>query len=150
MTPRYDFATYSRVPQPRFLCPRPVIFVDGLWLLRSAELRPLFDLKIFLDTPAALRHERRLIRDTLERGYSAGEVRERLRGKVLPMHDRYVEPQKRWADLVLAQPYHEAQVEQLANRLWTLLTRANVLPCWMHETFRAELLSLLVQHEYAS
>lgn len=148
--PRYDFATYSRHPESRPWLPRPIVFVDGLWLLRRPEVRQLFDLKIFLDTPTPLRHERRMTRDTLERGYTADAVRHRLRSMVLPMHDRYVAPQRRWADLVLSQPYRDDEVRQLADSLWTLLLGSGVLPCWMHETFRAELCSLLACHEYCN
>lgn len=149
--PAYDFATYSRRPEPRFWCPRPVILVDGLWLLRSPELRAVFDLKIYLDTPPMLREERRIARDATERGYAPEEIRRRLADAVLPMHRKFVEPQRRWADLVLSQPYCEAEVELLTEKLWGLCSASGAFPCWMHETFRAELLSLLVhEHEYAS
>lgn len=148
--PRYDFATYSRFAEKKLWHPAPVVFVEGLWLLRPAELRPLYDLTIYLDTPLALRHERRLARDTVERGYAAEDVELRLNATVHPMHDRYVEPQRRQADLVLGQPYAVAEVENLAGRLWSLLRSADVVPCWMHETFRAELFSLLLEHEYCN
>lgn len=145
--PRYDFATYTRRSDFVAMEPRPVVFVDGLWLLRSPELRELFDLAVYLDTPRALRHSRRLARDVAERGYGAREVSERLRNAVAPMHARYVEPQKRHADVVLAQPFREAELLQLTDRLWTLLSTTGVLEAWMHETFRAELLTLLAQDE---
>jgi uridine kinase len=148
--PQYDFATYSRLQSHQLWFPRPVVFVEGLWLLRPPELRPLFDLKIYLDTPRELRHSRRMTRDTVERGYTAADVEERLSATVHPMHDRYVEPQRRWADIVLPQPFREADVEYLAERLWQLLSRSGVVPCWMQETFRAELLSLLVEYEYCN
>jgi uridine kinase len=148
--PRYDFATYSRHPEPRWWQPRPIVFVDGLWLLRSAELRTLFDLRIFLDAPTPLRHERRIARDAAERGYSPKEIRARLDETVQPMHAKYVEPQKRWADLILSQPYREPAVELLAERLWGICSASTGFPRWMRETFRAELLSLLVQHEFAN
>lgn len=143
--PRYDFATYTRLPHPLELEPRPVIFVDGLWLLRPPAVRELFDLTVYLDTPRPLRHRRRLARDVAERGYAAEDVEHRLRTAVAPMHERYVEPQKRHADVILTQPYREAELLQLADRLWALLARSGVVESWMHETFRAELLSLLAQ-----
>lgn len=146
--PRYDFSTYSRLAHFLELPPRPVVFVDGLWLLRPPAVRELFDFTIFLNTPRALRHERRMARDVAERGYAAREVEHRLRTAVAPMHERYVEPQKKHADLVLAQPFREPELVQLADRLWRLLHEAGVLAAWMHETFRAELLSLFAHHEY--
>jgi uridine kinase len=146
--PRYDFATYSRVEaQPTWL-PRPVVFVDGLWLLRPPAVRELFDLTIYLDTPPELRRQRRLARDVCERGYCAQDVERRLRTAVVPMHERYVEPQKKHADVVLTQPFADRELLGLAERLWTLLNRAQLVEPWMHETFRAELLSLLAHHEY--
>jgi uridine kinase len=145
--PRYDFATYSRTDDMQSLLPRPIVLVEGLWLLRSTELRPLFDLKIYLDAPTPLRRSRRVSRDTTERGYSLESVERRIATSVLPMHDRYVAPQKRWADLVLAQPFREADVHRLAEALWALLSENDLVPCWMHETFRTELLSLLLNHE---
>ena len=148
--PRYDFANYSRHPEPRTLDARPIVFVDGLWLFRDPEVRALFDLKIYLDTPTMLRHDRRVARDAASRGYEPAAIRERLATMVQPMHAKYVEPQKRWADLVLSQPYSEPEVELLAERLWGVCSATSAFPCWMRETFRAELLSLLVQHEFAS
>jgi uridine kinase len=146
--PRYDFATYSRVPAEPTWLPRPVVFVDGLWLLRPPAVRQLFDLTIYLDTPPELRHRRRLARDVTERGYRADEVERRLRTAVVPMHDRYVEPQKKHADVVLAQPFRENELLALADRLWAPLSRAQLVEPWMHETFRSELLSLLANHEH--
>lgn len=146
--PHYNFSTYSRSAESRSWLPRPVVLVDGLWLLHSAELRALFDLKLFLDAPVELRHDRRVARDTVERGYSEGAVRERIAASVQPMHGRYVEPQKRWADAVLAQPFRPPEIERLADTLWTPLLETGVLPRWGHETFRTELASLLLEHEY--
>lgn len=146
--PAYDFATYTRKTERRALVPRPVIFVDGLWLLRRPSLRALFDLSIYLDTPGDLRCARRLARDVAERGYTEEAIARRLRAAVLPMHARYVEPQKRHADIVLAQPFREAELSALSARLWSLLRDAEVLAPWQADTFRDELFSLLSHHEY--
>lgn len=148
--PQYDFSTHCRTTSTAAIAPRPLIFVEGLWLLRPVELRGLFDLKIYLDTPAAVRHERRVARDTVERGYTADSVQERLAHMVLPMHERYVEPQKRWADLVLAQPYRREEISTLADRLHELLPESGCLPGAADEAFRTQLLSLLVDHEYCN
>ncbi len=148
--PCYDFATHSRVDDRTRWQPRSIVLVDGLWLLRRPALRRLFDLKIFLDTPPDLRCTRRLARDVAERGYTREMVGRQLRTAVLPMHDRYVEPQKKHADLVLTQPFQEASVAALAARLWTLLSNASLVPSWQHETFRAELVALLTHHEYCN
>jgi uridine kinase len=148
--PRYDFATHCRLTTGQPWEPRPVVFVDGLWLLRPPAVRQLFDLKLYLDAPTEVRRTRRLARDVAERGYSASMVEERLRTFVEPMHDRYVEPQKRWADLVLSEPFQAVELGKLASRLWALLERATLVQPWMHATFRAELLELLAKHEYCN
>lgn len=147
--PRYDFSTHCRLADCEAWAPRPLVFVDGLWLLRRPRIRRLFDLKIYLDTPEELRRSRRLARDVVERGYTVSHIADRFANHVTPMHDRYVEPQKRWADVVLEQPFQEPQVIELAQRLWSLVENTAPLPTWMHETFRAELLSQLLNHEYS-
>src|SRR4051812_1957936 len=107
--PSYDFATHRRITERERTnwAPRAFVLVDGLWLLRRPAMRHLFDLKIFLDTPTELRCTRRLARDVAERGYTRDAVEYQLRSAVVPMHDRYVEPQKKWADLILTQPFDE-------------------------------------------
>lgn len=148
--PRYDFATHSRLASVTPWAPRPLVFVDGLWLLRPPAVRRLFDLKIFLDTPLDLRRSRRLLRDVTERGYTPDAVHQRLRTLVEPMHDRYVEPQKRWADVILEQPFQEADLRRLADRLWVLLEAAGAARDGARDEFRAQLVDLLANHEYCN
>jgi uridine kinase len=145
--PRYDFATYRRASFEEEWSPRPLVLVEGLWLLRSPEVRRLFDLSVFLDTPSDLRHARRVARDVAERGYTADDVERRFRNAVAPMHERYVEPQKKWADVILAQPFQESDLRHLADRLWALLVDSDLAAVMMHETFRSELLAVLSNHE---
>ena len=147
--PHYDFATHARVPERVCnICPRPVVFVDGLWLLRPPEIRALFHLKIYLDTPTGLRCSRRLSRDVIERGYTAEAIQQQLRTAVLPMHNRHVEPQKKLADIVLNQPFRDPEISALGEALWARLERASLVHPWEHGTFRAELADLLANHEY--
>jgi uridine kinase len=150
--PFYDFATHSRVAARacNVWSPRPVVFVDGLWLLRRPAIRELFDLKIFLDTPTGMRCSRRLTRDSIERGYTRAAIEQQLRAAVLPMHNRYVEPQKKVADLVLTQPFRERDLVALIEALWSRLAHASLVHPWEHETFRAELVDLLANHEYCN
>ena len=148
--PTYDFATHCRTDENIPWDPRPLVLVDGLWLLHPPEIRSLFALKIFLDAPADLRRRRRLARDVAERGYTREAIEHQLRTAVVPMHDRYVEPQKQWADIILTQPFQEKQILNLCDRLWPLLADTGVIPCWEHETFRAGLLDLLANHEYCN
>ena len=102
--PSYDFATHSRRRRFKTLRPKPLIFFDGLWLLRRASLRRLFALTIYLDCPTHLRLRRRLERDFLARGRSRASVRAQFWRTVEPMHARFVGPQAARANLVLHKP----------------------------------------------
>lgn len=126
--PRYDFASHRRLPAPAIIPPRPVVFVEGLWLLQPPAVRALFDLRIYLDAPEELRSARRRQRDLAERGRTAEEVEARLRADVLPAHAHFVEPQRAWADLVLGQPYADDEVARLAEEIGRLLAATGAAP----------------------
>jgi uridine kinase len=146
--PRYDFVTHCRLPGRETWRPRPWVVMEGLWLLWRTSMRRLFDLKIFLDCPPSLRLRRRLARDVAERGRKAEDIRRQFLTEVAPMHARYVEPQKRWADVILTQPFQEADLLHLADRLWTLRGADAPSTARRHETFRFKLLALLQSHEH--
>lgn len=112
--PRYDFNTHCRLARPKIFQPKPIILVDGLWLLRYARIRHAFGLRIFLDCPAQLRLQRRLARDVTARRRTAKSVREQFRKTVEPMHRKYVAPQVRWADVVLRADWEDQDVRRLA------------------------------------
>lgn len=111
--PVYDFATHTRLAE-RLLRPTGVLLVDGLWLLRRRELRRMFDFAIFLNVSATRRLTRRLNRDISERGRTPASVREQFLHTVEPMHRKYVQPQARWADLVLGRNCSAIQVAGIA------------------------------------
>jgi len=111
--PRYNFANHTRLHQQEEWVPTSVVLVDGLWLLWRASLRELFDLRIFLTCATQLRLERRLARDTAERSRSPESVREQFWRTVVPMHNRHVAPQARWADVVVTQLSGEKEIQQL-------------------------------------
>jgi uridine kinase len=126
--PHYDFATHSRIAGSSPLPPSPIFLVEGLWLLRRPAVRCLFDLSIFLHCPAQCRLGWRIARDTVERGRSAESVRKQFCATVAPMHDLYIEPQARHADLVLRQPLNAESVERLFDRIWSLVAADAVYP----------------------
>ena len=99
--PCYDFKTHSRLRSSKLLKLRPIILVDGLWLLRRPSIRRLFDLRVFLVCPASIRLRRRLARDVLARGRTRASIEKQFWTTVQPMHLKYVAPQARWADVVL-------------------------------------------------
>jgi uridine kinase len=119
--PSYDFATHTRKGLDRLLKTKPIVLVDGLWLLRRASLRKLFEFKIFLDCPASIRLERRLARDCCERGRNPASVIAQFQKTVAPMHDRFVDSQRRWADVVYREQLGPAEINQLARQLRNLL-----------------------------
>ena len=116
--PRYDFSTHCRLPVRRLLHAKPVLLVDGLWLLRRKSLRKLFDFKIFLECPSATRFQRRLSRDLLSRGRTRASIRKQFRTTVEPMHRRFVQDQKRLAGMVVrtCDPREVTKVAALITR----------------------------------
>jgi uridine kinase len=99
--PRYDFKTDSRLPDAQYVAPRPVIIVEGILILVERELRDLLDIKVFVDTDADIRFIRRLRRDVEERGRTISSIIEQYVATVRPMHLEFVEPSKRYADLII-------------------------------------------------
>lgn len=99
--PRYIFSTHKRAPDTVTLKPAPLIIVEGLFLFLPEILRNVFDLKIFIDVPLEVCLERRVARDVVERGRTAGIIRQRWVEQVEPMYRKYVEPTRAFADLLL-------------------------------------------------
>lgn len=100
-TPIYDFRVHRRAPETRRIDPTRVIVVDGILIFVEPELRGLFDVKIFVDTDADVRLIRRIRRDLAERGRTLDSVVTQYETTVRPMHLEFVEPSKRWADLII-------------------------------------------------
>jgi len=99
--PIYDFATHTRNKETQQIEPKPVIIIDGILIFCDEQLRNLFDLKIFVDTDADERFIRRLTRDIKYRGRSIESVINQYLSSVKPMHLNFVEPSKRWADIII-------------------------------------------------
>lgn len=100
-TPIYDFKVHRRADESRRVEPRKVILVDGILIFAEPELRKLFDVRIYVDTDADVRLIRRLKRDIAERGRSVESVVTQYESTVRPMHMEFVEPSKRYADLII-------------------------------------------------
>jgi uridine kinase len=99
--PIYDFKTHTRTAQILKIEPKPVILVEGILIFAEPELRSLFDIKIFVDTDPDLRFIRRLQRDIEERGRTSASVIAQYLNTVRPMHLEFVEPSKRYADVIV-------------------------------------------------
>ncbi len=99
--PVYDFKTHTRTKATTHIEPQPVILVEGILILAEKDLRDLFDVKIFVDTDADIRFIRRLERDIAERGRTSTSVINQYMTTVRPMHLEFVEPSKRYADVII-------------------------------------------------
>jgi uridine kinase len=116
--PIYDFATHTRRSVHNALEPKPLVIVEGILVLADARLRELMDLKIYVDTDADIRVFRRLARDIQDRGRTFDSVREQYDTTVRPMHLMFVEPSKRWADVIVPEGgENRAAIELLVGKV---------------------------------
>lgn len=99
--PVYDFKTHSRMKETMHVKPTDVLIVEGILVLTEPALRAEMDLRLFVDTDADIRAFRRIRRDIEHRGRTFDSIREQYYSTVRPMHLQFVEPSKRWADLII-------------------------------------------------
>jgi uridine kinase len=120
--PVYDFTTYIRTGETRRVEPKRIILVEGILIFVDKVLRELMDVKIYVDTDADLRLIRRLQRDIAERGRSVESVIRQYMDTVRPMHLEFVEPSKRYADVIIPQGgLNRTAIDLLAARMEDLL-----------------------------
>ena len=120
--PIYDFVRHRRKPETRRVEPRPVVLVEGILLFAEPRLRELLDFKVFVDTDADVRLMRRLRRDLSERGRAVEDVLRQYMETVRPMHLEFVEPSKRWADVIVPEGgENRVALEMVVARLEQLL-----------------------------
>ena len=122
--PRYDFSRHLRSDETDRLEPAPLILVEGMLILDSEPLRSRLDLKLFVDTDDDVRFIRRLQRDMRERGRSMDSVISQYLATVKPMHDRFVYPSRRWADMIIPEGGENAAalktiIDSIRQRLGT-------------------------------
>lgn len=120
--PIYDFTTHTRTKQTKLVEPQRVIIVEGILIFGEPALRNLFDVKIFVDTDADLRFIRRLQRDITERGRTTENVIRQYTSTVRPMHLEFVEPSKRYADVIIPEGgLNPVAMEMVIARVESLL-----------------------------
>lgn len=120
----YDHASYSRRVLPDALTPKPVVLLEGILVLAEEPLRRLMDIKLFIDTDADVRILRRLQRDIHERARSFESVQRQYLESVRPMHLEFVEPSKRYADLIIPEgAENEVALEAVVARIRAILAR---------------------------
>ncbi len=121
--PIYDFSNHSRTDKSFTVNPRGVIVVEGILIFTDLTLRSLFDVKIFVDTDADIRLIRRLQRDITERGRTAESVIKQYQATVRPMHLEFVEPSKRYADVIIPEGgFNAAALDMVVARIESLLS----------------------------
>ncbi len=120
--PIYDFTTYQRTPQTQRVEPQPIILVEGILIFSEPVLRDLFDIKIFVDIDADIRFIRRLQRDITERGRTVDSVIQQYLATVRPMHLQFVEPSRRYADVIIPEGgYNIVAIDMVADRIRSML-----------------------------
>ncbi|HUL78038.1 MAG TPA: uridine kinase, partial [Vicinamibacteria bacterium] len=120
----YDHASYARRVLSDPLKPRPVVILEGILILAEEPLRRLMDIKLFIDTDSDVRILRRLQRDIHERGRSFESVQRQYLDSVRPMHLEFVEPSKRYADLIIPEgAENEVALEAVVARIRAILAR---------------------------
>ncbi len=120
--PIYNFTTDRRTKQTVHVEPQPIILVEGILLLALPELRELFDVKIFVDTDPDIRFIRRLQRDIMERERTAESVIDQYLDTVRPMHLEFVEPSKRYADVIIPEGgFNTVAMDMISGRIRSML-----------------------------
>jgi len=122
--PVYDFTQHLRSKETVRLEPRPALVLEGILIFENKALRDLMDIKIFVDTDADLRFLRRLRRDIRERGRTVESVIEQYLNTVRPMHMEFIEPSKRYADVIIPEGgYNEVGIDLVIQKIRSLLPR---------------------------
>jgi uridine kinase len=116
--PLYDFRTNSRLPETRPVEPKPIVIVEGILIFTDPRLLEQMDIKVFVDTPDDIRFIRRLRRDIAERGRTIESVIEQYLTTVRPMHQQFVEPSKREADVIIPEGGHNlVSIDLLSGKI---------------------------------
>ncbi len=122
--PVYDFTQHRRVQETARLESQPAILVEGILIFENEALRNLMDIKIFVDTDADLRFIRRLVRDIRDRGRTLESVVEQYQKTVRPMHLEFVEPSKRYADIIIPEGGHnEVGIDLVLQKVRSLISK---------------------------
>ncbi len=116
--PVYDFSTHSRKNVTIHIEPKPILILEGILIFVDAALRELMNIKIFVDTADDLRFIRRLQRDVQDRGRTVESVIKQYLDTVRPMHEQFVEPSKRFADVVIPEGgYNEVGIDLISGKI---------------------------------
>jgi uridine kinase len=116
--PLYDFKTHTRLNETRLVKPKPIVILEGILIFSEPRLLEHMDIKVFVDTPDDIRFIRRLRRDVAERGRTVESVIERYLATVRPMHIQFVEPSRRFADVIIPEGGHNlVSIDLLSGKI---------------------------------
>ena len=122
--PTYSFVEHNRTEQTLTVQPSKVVIVDGILIFENEELRNTMDIKVYVDTDADVRLARRILRDVRERGRSMESVISQYTTTVKPMHEQFVEPSKRYADVIIPEGgFNSVAVEMLIQNIRSIVER---------------------------
>lgn len=122
--PTYSFVEHNRAEQTMAVEPSKVIIVDGILIFENKELRDIMDIKVFVDTDADVRLARRILRDVRERGRSMESVISQYTTTVKPMHEQFVEPSKRYADVIIPEGgFNSVAVSMLIQNIRSIIEK---------------------------
>ena len=120
--PVYSFVEHNRMEQTVLVKPSRVLIIDGILIFENRELRELMDMKVYVDTDADIRLARRILRDVCDRGRTMQSVIEQYIGTVKPMHEEFVEPSKRYADVIIPEGgFNSVAVAMLIENIRSLI-----------------------------
>ena len=120
--PNYSFVTYLREEQTVEVVPKKVILLDGILIFENKELRDMMDIKIFVDTDADIRFIRKLVRDVSDRGRTLESVIEQYTTTVKPMHEQFVEPSKKYADIIVPEGgYNHVALNMIIEKIRSII-----------------------------
>ncbi|HKE55612.1 MAG TPA: uridine kinase [Pyrinomonadaceae bacterium] len=123
--PLYDFKTNSRLHETRLVEPKPIVIVEGILIFSEPRLLEQMDIKVFVDTPDDIRFIRRLRRDITERARTLESVIEQYLATVRPMHMQFVEPSKRYADVIIPEGGHNlVSIDLLSGKIRERLAKS--------------------------
>ena len=120
--PNYSFVTHLREEQTVEVVPKKVILLDGILIFENKELRDMMDIKIFVGTDADIRFIRRLVRDVSDRGRTLESVIEQYTTTVKPMHEQFVEPSKKYADIIVPEGgYNHVALNMIIEKIRSII-----------------------------
>lgn len=124
----YDYALHTRAKETIHIEPQDVIILEGILVLEDERLRDLMDIKLFVDTDSDLRIIRRIVRDINERGRSIDSVVDQYLSVVRPMHNQFIEPTKRYADIIIPEGgQNEVAIDLMVTKIKTILESETIV-----------------------